>query len=202
MIFIILNMVSQSWMSFIFLLSNTVSDSHRCLICSLRTTYLPLVITLVLCWPLKRCMYRCFCWFDTAQISPTPAVVNPNDNFPPAGQVRGPAQGKLSLHNETKSPFSSPPVLCQSIQMRRNRNVQECLIWLQPFWRGRHKKGERRLACHCIIPAAINSLCPEAEWTHHSNGPQAEWHRAPLNQRLAPPCHTSRFKQTKKATGV
>lgn len=64
------------------------------------------------------------------------------------------------------------------------------------------RRGERRLACHCIISAAINSLCPEAEWTHHSNGPQAEWHRAALNQPAAPPRHTSRFKQAEKATGV
>lgn len=61
------------------------------------------------------------------------------------------------------------------------------------------RRGERRLACHCIIQAAINSLCPEAEWTHHSNGPQAEWHPAALNQPPAPPHQPGRFKQAEKA---
>lgn len=43
----------------------------------------------------KKGKYRCFFyWFDTLQISPTLAVVNPRNNSPPAGQVRGPCEGR------------------------------------------------------------------------------------------------------------
>lgn len=116
--------------------------------------------------------------------------------------------GEARLQSETKSLLCSHvgAKACAALPLHSNasdRNVQECLIWLEGEEGIKEgKRGERRLACHCIIPAAINSLCPEAEWTHHSNGPQAEWHQAALNQPSAPPRHTSRFKQAEKATGV
>lgn len=95
-----------------------------------------------------------------------------------------PHWGKALPLNETKSLFCShigakacvvPPLHSNAC----DQNVQECLIWLKPVLKGRvgRERGERRLACHCIIPAAINSLCPEPECTHHSKRPLAEWHQ-------------------------
>lgn len=67
--------------------------------------------------------------------------------------------------------------------------MQECLVWFSLFEGEEGIKecrgGESRLACHCIIPAAINSLCSEGEWIHHSNRPQGEWHQAASNQLLS-----------------
>lgn len=171
-----------------------------CPICCCRIAYLLLVITCGVMFTFKTMNTDVFYWFDTVQISPMPTVVNPCSL--PAGQVWGPGEGKLAF-SVKQNPWFVPT----SVPKHSNssdRNVQECLIWLQPVWRGGGggRRGERRLACHCIIPAAINSLCPEAEWTHHSNGPQAEWHQAALNQSSAPPHHTSRFKQAEKAAGV
>lgn len=115
----------------------------------------------------------------TLQISPTPTVVNPCDNFPCRAGAR-PWWGKARLQSETKSLFCSP---CRCQSMCSAATAFKC-IWskragmpnLASAWfegaegRKEGRRGERRLACHCIIPAAINSLCPGAEWTRHSNG--------------------------------
>lgn len=124
--------------------------------------------------------------------------------------MRGPGEGRL--RSETKPLFCSRigAKACAELTSHSNAsdwNVQECLIWLAPrlkgSWGRKRRAGEekRRLGRHCIIPAAINSLRPEAEWTHHSDRPQAEWHWA-LSHPSAPPWHGSGFKQIDKATGV
>lgn len=121
--------------------------------------------------------------------------------------MRGPGEGRL--RSETKPLFCSRigAKACAELTSHSNAsdwNVQECLIWLAPrlkgSWGRKRRAGEekRRLGRHCIIPAAINSLRPEAEWTHHSDRPQAEWHWA-LSHPSAPPWHGSGFKQVDKA---
>lgn len=126
-----------------------------------------------------------------------------------------PLWGKALPLNETKSLFcprtgaracAVPPLHSNAC----NQNVQECLIWLKPGLKGRvgrteGQRGERRLACHCIIPAAINSLCPGPEWTHHGDRPLAEWHQAALNQSSSPPLLLATpedLKQPEKDAGV
>lgn len=66
--------------------------------------------------------YRCFCWFYTPEILPT-AVVNPYNNYLPAGQMGGPGEGEASPQFETRSLYSSASVkvyTCISIQTCRN----------------------------------------------------------------------------------
>lgn len=108
----------------------------------------------------------------SAEILLTPAAVNSQDNASPrspGGRWRGPGGGEACLQPETRSLYSAS-ASAQSLHMHLSPNVQECLIWLRPFgkeeeggWGVGGQRGERLLACHCIIPAAINSLCPAAE---------------------------------------
>lgn len=68
--------------------------------------------------------------------------------------------------------------------------------------RSEGRREERRLACHCIIPTAINSLCPEAEWTHHSNGHrQSDTGQLSISPRLLPATPAD-LNKLEKATGV
>lgn len=71
----------------------------------------------------KKVNYRCFCWFYTVEMLPT-AVVNPYNNYLPAGQMGGPGEGEASPQFETRSLYSSSASVkvytCISIQMCRN----------------------------------------------------------------------------------
>lgn len=103
--------------------------------------------------------------------------------FPPARQVWGPGNGKL------RSVIK--PLFCSHVCAKAWATAAFNWIWLKragmrrlaaALYEGEERikegrRGERRLACYCIIPSAINSLCPEAEWIHHSAGPQAKRRR-------------------------
>lgn len=54
----------------------------------------------------KKVKYRSFCCFYTAEILST-AVVNPYNNYLPAGQIGGPGEGEASPQFETRSLYSS-----------------------------------------------------------------------------------------------
>lgn len=92
---------------------------------------------------LKKGKYRCFCCFDTWQISPAVAVINPYNYSPPAGQVRGlggvfGSETRPLVLPPPPPPLPSNPPVCaksveKSLNKKKNKNVQECLIWLQPI---------------------------------------------------------------------